>query len=113
MACPRIIVTMITRRLKWDFPHPERNKTVVLPPEISVELSQALVRIGELERLVGQQADDLDFLQENDEMRLEFTGNMMLCHATNSWQLQMTDIGAVRFNGNGKVTAYAAAVLPG
>lgn len=35
-----------------------------LPSEALDELSKALARIGELERLVGRQAADLDFFQE-------------------------------------------------
>lgn len=46
------------RRL-GDAPGPEAG-----PLDASEELSQALARIGELERLVGQQAVDLDFFQQ-------------------------------------------------
>ncbi|MFN7025749.1 MAG: transposase [Pseudorhizobium sp.] len=42
----------------------ERTDSDALQSASSVELSQALARIAELERLVGQQSVDLDFFQQ-------------------------------------------------
>ncbi|WP_366512458.1 helix-turn-helix domain-containing protein [Mesorhizobium sp.] len=44
--------------------HDPGGAAPALPSEAFDELSKALARIGELERLVGQQAADLDFFQE-------------------------------------------------
>jgi transposase-like protein len=44
--------------------HDPGGAAPALPSETLDELSKALARIGELERLVGQQAADLDFFQE-------------------------------------------------
>lgn len=55
----------------------------------------------------------LEHRSEIDQMRQEFAGNAMLFHAATSRQVQITDIVAVTFDGNDKVTVFAATVPPG